>query len=70
MIIELLNNSNKKIDLKLSKNFTSCFFNREKDFLQERESLLQQQGEKDQQYNSLVKSLKDRVGNSIMTQKS
>jgi len=37
------------------------YINREKDFLQERESLLQQQAEKDQQYNSLVKSLKDRV---------
>ena len=34
---------------------------REKDFLAERESLLQQQTEKDQQYNALVKSLKDRV---------
>ncbi|BFZ22046.1 hypothetical protein BsWGS_25085 [Bradybaena similaris] len=34
---------------------------REKDFIQERESLLEQQAEKDQQYNSLVKSLKDRI---------
>ncbi|XP_025101822.1 neurabin-1-like isoform X5 [Pomacea canaliculata] len=34
---------------------------REKDFLQERESLLEQQSEKDQQYNDLVKYLKDRV---------
>ncbi|KAK3591679.1 hypothetical protein CHS0354_040599 [Potamilus streckersoni] len=34
---------------------------REKDFIQERESLLQQQIEKDQQYNALVKSLKDRI---------
>lgn len=37
------------------------FFVREKDFIQERESLLQQQNERDQQYNALVKSLKDRV---------
>ncbi|KAL8573154.1 hypothetical protein ACOMHN_036139 [Nucella lapillus] len=34
---------------------------REKDFIQERESLLEQQSEKDQQYNDLVKNLKDRV---------
>ncbi|XP_071101486.1 neurabin-1-like isoform X2 [Haliotis cracherodii] len=34
---------------------------REKDFIQERESLIQQQSEKDQQYNALVKSLKDRI---------
>ncbi|XP_076458534.1 LOW QUALITY PROTEIN: uncharacterized protein LOC143292231 [Babylonia areolata] len=34
---------------------------REKDFIQERESLLEQQNEKDQQYNDLVKFLKDRV---------
>ncbi|KAK3083517.1 hypothetical protein FSP39_024554 [Pinctada imbricata] len=34
---------------------------REKDFIQERESLMQQQAEKDQQYDSLVKSLKDRI---------
>ncbi|KAK7113300.1 uncharacterized protein [Littorina saxatilis] len=34
---------------------------REKDFIQERESLLEQQREKDQQYNDLVKFLKDRV---------
>lgn len=34
---------------------------REKDFIQERESLLQQQAEKNQQYDDLVKSLKDRV---------
>ncbi|KAL3855250.1 hypothetical protein ACJMK2_014466 [Sinanodonta woodiana] len=34
---------------------------REKDFIQERESLLQQQTEKDQQYNALFKSLKDRI---------
>nr|KAG5702752.1 hypothetical protein BaRGS_003626 [Batillaria attramentaria] len=33
----------------------------EKDFIQERESLLEQQSEKDQQYNDLVKYLKDRV---------
>ncbi|XP_060080061.1 protein piccolo-like [Ylistrum balloti] len=42
---------------KLIKEYQS----REKDFIQERESLLQQQAEKDQQYNALVKSLKDRV---------
>lgn len=43
--------------------YKNCVFyiNRERDFLQERDSLLQQQAEKDQQYNSLVKSLKDRV---------
>ncbi|XP_060604974.1 neurabin-1-like isoform X12 [Ruditapes philippinarum] len=34
---------------------------REKDFIAERESLLQQQSEKDQQYDALVKSLKDRI---------
>ncbi|XP_067687835.1 neurabin-1-like isoform X3 [Haliotis asinina] len=34
---------------------------REKDFIQERESLIQLQSEKDQQYNALVKSLKDRI---------
>ena len=34
---------------------------RERDFIQERESLMQQQAEKDQQYDALVKSLKDRV---------
>ncbi|KAL4217525.1 protein phosphatase 1 regulatory [Mactra antiquata] len=34
---------------------------REKDFIVERESLLQQQTEKDQQYDALVKSLKDRI---------
>ncbi|KAL5005611.1 hypothetical protein ScPMuIL_016769 [Solemya velum] len=34
---------------------------REKDFITEHESLLQQQSEKDQQYNALVKSLKDRI---------
>ena len=43
------------------KTMSFFYINREKDFLQERESLLQQQAEKDQQYNSLVKSLKDRV---------
>ena len=42
--------------------FCLFFFIREKDFIQERESLLQQQNERDQQYNALVKSLKDRVG--------
>ena len=42
---------------KLIKEYQS----RERDFLQERDSLLQQQAEKDQQYNSLVKSLKDRI---------
>lgn len=42
---------------KLIKEYQS----REKDFLQERESLLQQQAERDQHYNSLVKSLKDRI---------
>ncbi len=39
---------------------TFCVF-REKDFLQDRESVYQQQQEKEQQYNGLVKNLKDRV---------
>ncbi|XP_052237381.1 neurabin-1-like isoform X14 [Dreissena polymorpha] len=34
---------------------------REKDFLAEREALIQQQNEKNQQYDALVKSLKDRI---------
>lgn len=42
----------------------SVIFIREKDFIQERESLLQQQAEKDQQYDDLVRSLKDRVSSS------
>ena len=43
------------------KKISCALYFREKDFLAERESLLQQQTEKDQQYNALVKSLKDRV---------
>ncbi|KAJ8320723.1 hypothetical protein KUTeg_002310 [Tegillarca granosa] len=38
---------------------------REKDFLQERESMLQQQAEKNQQYDALVKSLKDRLESEL-----
>ncbi|XP_064647076.1 uncharacterized protein LOC135499942 isoform X3 [Lineus longissimus] len=34
---------------------------REKDYVQERESFLQQQSERDQHYNQLVKTLKDRI---------
>ncbi|XP_036368528.1 neurabin-1 isoform X4 [Octopus sinensis] len=44
-----------------AKKLIKEFQQREKDFIQERESLLQQQAERDQQYNALVKSLKDRI---------